>query len=69
MSPQIAPHSVVEEREIDEDLESLKRVMMRQKVHYRHSGLPRTQAQIDAVLLRPIFISVGADGSIDGHVD
>ena len=54
MSYRIAPHFAEEEREIDEDLESLKRVLMRQKAHYRQNGLPRTQAQIDAVPERPI---------------
>ena len=48
-SYQIAPHNVEEERRIDEDLESLKEVLMRQKAHYRQNGLPRTQAQIDGV--------------------
>ena len=49
MSYQIASHPVGDEREIDEDLESLERLLMRQKAHYRQTGLPRTQAQIDAV--------------------
>ena len=40
-----------ETKGIDEDLESLKCVIMWQKLHYQHFAMQRAQAQLDAVLL------------------
>lgn len=37
------------EQEIQEEMNTIKQIMLRQRTHYQEEGFPRTQAQIDGV--------------------